>query len=52
MVDDIATGKTLVSALTIDPVKSGFQEYETQINAVQTILANTESKGTTLDAYE
>lgn len=45
----IATGKTLVSALTIDPVKSGFQEYETQINAVQTILANTESKGTTLD---
>lgn len=45
----IATGKTLVSALTINPVKSGFQEYETQINAVQTILANTESKGTTLD---
>ena len=45
----IATGKTLISALTIDPVKSGFQEYETQINAVQTILANTESKGTTLD---
>ena len=45
----MATGKTLVSALTIDPVKSGFQEYETQINSVQTILANTESKGTTLD---
>lgn len=45
----IATGKTLMSALTIDPVKSGFQEYETQINSVQTILANTESKGTTLD---
>lgn len=45
----IATGKTLMSALTIDPVKTGFQEYETQINSVQTILANTESKGTTLD---
>lgn len=45
----IVTGKTLMSALTIDPVKSGFQEYETQINSVQTILANTESKGTTLD---
>lgn len=45
----ITTGKTLMSALTIDPVKSGFQEYETQINSVQTILANTESKGTTLD---
>lgn len=42
-------GKKIVSALTIDPVSSGFQEYETQINAVQTILANTSSKGTTLD---
>lgn len=45
----IDTGKKIVSAFTIDPVKSGFQEYETQINAVQTILANTSSKGTTLD---
>ena len=42
-------GKRIVSALTIDPVKTGFQEYETQINAVQTILANTQSKGTTID---
>lgn len=45
----MAAGKKIVSALTIDPVKTGFQEYETQINAVQTILANTESKGTTID---
>lgn len=44
----VNTGKRLVSALTIDPIKSGFQEYETQINAIQTILANTESKGSTL----
>lgn len=42
-------GKNLVSAFTIDPIKTGFQEYETQINAVQTILANTQSKGSTLD---
>ena len=42
-------GKRIASALTIDPIKTGFQEYETQINAVQTILANTESKGSTLD---
>lgn len=42
-------GKKVVSALTIDPVKSGFDEYNTQINAVQTILANTSGKGTTLD---
>ena len=45
----VNAGKRIVSALTIDPIKSGFQEYETQINAVQTILANTQSKGTTLD---
>lgn len=45
----LAAGKNLVSAFIIDPIKSGFEEYETQINAVQTILANTSSKGTTLD---
>ena len=45
----VNAGKRIVSALTIDPIKTGFQEYETQINAVQTILANTESKGTTID---
>lgn len=42
------TGKRLVSALTIDPIKTGFQEYETQIGAVQTILANTQHEGTNL----
>ena len=45
----VNAGKRIVSALTIDPIKTGLQEYETQINAVQTILANTESKGTTID---
>ena len=45
----VNAGKRIVSALTIDPIKTGFAEYETQINAVQTILANTKSKGTTLD---
>ena len=45
----LAAGKNLVSAFTTDPIKTGFEEYETQINAVQTILANTSSKGTTLD---
>ena len=45
----LAAGKNLVSAFTVDPIKTGFEEYETQINAVQTILANTSSKGTTLD---
>ncbi|NSJ25538.1 peptidoglycan-binding protein [Blautia glucerasea] len=47
--DAVNAGKRIVSALTIDPISSGFKEYETQINAVQTILANTSNKGTTLD---
>lgn len=45
----VNAGKRIVASLTIEPVKMGFSEYETQLNAVQTILANTESKGTTLD---
>lgn len=44
----VNAGKRIASALTIDPIRTGFQEYETQINAVQTILANTQSKGTNL----
>ena len=45
----VNAGKNLVSAFTIDPVKSGLEEYETQLNSVQTVLANTQSKGTTLN---
>ena len=45
----INAGTRIVKALTIEPITTGFKEYETQINAIQTILANTESKGTTLD---
>lgn len=33
--------KNFVEALTIDPIHTGLQEYETQINAIQTILSNT-----------
>ena len=43
------TAESMVKALTLDPVKTGFKEYETQINSVQTILSNTKSKGTTID---
>ena len=42
----VNAGKRMVSALTIDPVKTGFQEYETQIGAIQTILSNTRQEGT------
>lgn len=44
----VNAGKRMVKALTIDPVKTGFQEYETKINAIQTIMSNTASKGTTM----
>ena len=44
----VNAGKRIVSALTIDPVMTGFSEYETKINAVQTIMSNTASKGTTM----
>lgn len=44
----IEAGKSMLSSLT-EGITAGFSEYETQINAIQTILANTESKGTTLD---
>ena len=45
----ISAGKQLTDAITIDPVKDGFAEYETQMNAVQTILANTQKEGTNVD---
>ena len=43
------TAESMIKALTLDPVITGFKEYETQINSVQTILSNTQSKGTTID---
>ena len=44
----VNTGKRIVDALTLAPVRDGFNEYETQMNAVQTILANTQKEGTTV----
>lgn len=45
----VNAGKRIVSALTIDPIKTGFSEYETKINSIQTIMSNTASKGTTME---
>ncbi|WP_294837468.1 tape measure protein [uncultured Eubacterium sp.] len=42
----VNAGKRIASVITIDPVRDGFNEYETQMNAVQTILANTQKEGT------
>ena len=44
----IDAGKTILQQM-VQPAIDGFKEYETQINAVQTILANTSQNGTTLD---
>lgn len=45
----INAGKQFVKSLTIDPVKTGLDEYETKMNAITTIMTNTASKGTTLE---
>ena len=41
----VEAGGRFVKALTLDPVIAGFHNYETQINAVGTILANTGLEG-------
>ena len=45
----ISAGARIVKSLSIAPVMDGFREYETNINSIQTILANTDSKGTKLE---
>lgn len=42
-------GAQFANSFSFEPVMDGFREYETSINAVQVILANTKSKGTTID---
>lgn len=42
----VDTGIEIAKSFTIEPIKEGFDNYETQINAVQTILANTAAEGT------
>src|SRR5690606_26947262 len=41
----IAAGSQLLKSLTVDPIKMGLEEYETNLNSVQTILANTGLEG-------
>ena len=45
----VEAGKKMVNALTLEPVLTGYQEYKTQLNATQSILANVAHKGKTLD---
>lgn len=44
----VNTGKQMIASFSIDSIKAGFAEYETQIGAIQTILANTSHEGTNL----
>lgn len=41
--------KRIANVILLEPIKMGLEEYETQLNAVQTILANTARDGTTLE---
>ena len=45
----MAMGDSLIKAAMIEPLSSGFQEYELKMGSIQTILANTSRYGTTLD---
>lgn len=43
-----SAGLDMAKSLTLDPLKAGFTEYETGLNSVQTILANTAAAGVKL----
>ena len=47
----VNAGKRIVSALTIDPVRSGFSEYELKMNSVQTIMSSTGEDIATVNKY-
>lgn len=44
----VDVGLRVVKALAFKPITDGFREYETNLNAVQTILANTQASGAKL----
>lgn len=44
----IMAGGSILSSFAFGPILDGFREYENQLNAVQTIQANTFSKGETV----
>lgn len=47
----INAGKKIVSALTIDPIKTGFDEYELKMGSVQTIMSSTGADLETVNRY-
>ena len=47
----VNTGKRLVKSLTIDPVTTGWNEYELKMGSVQTIMASTGESLETVNKY-
>lgn len=44
-----STAINMAKSFTLDPLVAGFQEYELKMGSIQTILANTQRHGTTLE---
>lgn len=44
----VSAGLAFAKSFTFAPIQQGFQEYETKLKSIQTILANTQKDGTTL----
>lgn len=47
----VNAGKKLLSALTIEPVTTGFREYELKLDSVKTIMASTGESVQTVNKY-
>lgn len=47
----VNAGKRIISALTIDPVTTGFSEYELKMGSIQTIMAGTGESLETVNKY-
>jgi hypothetical protein len=44
-------GIEMVKSMTLDPIMAGFKEYETNLNSIQTIMANTGKKVGVVNTY-
>lgn len=49
--DAVNAGKRIANALTIEPIKSGFSEYELKMNSMQTIVSSTGESIDTVNKY-
>lgn len=47
----VNAGLGLVKSFTFDPIKQGFQEYEKNLNSIQTIMANTQKPVGVVNKY-